>query len=460
MSVEGHGMSTATDIAAWVARLRYDDLPANVVEVAKRAHLDTIGVILAGVREPVTQAVHAYLADEGARPVATQLGTSFKTSMAGAALVNGASGHALDYDDVSLSCLGHPSVVLVPAVLAAAEATGAGGRAVIEAYVAGYEVMTKLGLTVGIGHYRLGWHSTATLGTLGAAMAAGKLLRLDEGQLAHALAAAVSMAGGSRRNFGTMIKPFHPGHAARSGVEAARLAQCGLEGDREIMEALYGFFDLFTDDGADAAAFAKRLGNPWDLVTPGLNVKRYPCCYNTHRAADATLALAADVRAEDVEAARVTVPVGGMLPLIHPRPRTGLEGKFSMEYVVAAGLVDRALTLKTFSDAAVARPAVQDLLRRVTVVEDPDIKVVQNPVDEGHVDLTLTTRDGRQFVQRVTYPIGSSEIPLSWDDLVTKFRDCASGVLDQARTERAIACIRTLPEQRTMSEVIAALTPA
>jgi 2-methylcitrate dehydratase PrpD len=457
---EERRMSTADGIAAWVTALRYDDLPATVVEVTKRAYLDTIGVILAGADEPVTRAVHAFLADEGARPAASQLGTRFKTSMAGAALVNGASGHALDYDDVSLSCLGHPSAVLAPAVLAAAEATGASGRAVVEAYVAGYEVMTKLGLAVGIGHYRLGWHATATLGTLGAAMAAGKVFGLDARRLAHALAAAVSMASGSRRNFGTMIKPLHPGHAARCGIEAARLAQCGLEGDREIMEAPYGFFDLFTRDGVDAGGFATRLGNPWDLVTPGLNVKRYPCCYNTHRAADATLALAEQVSAGEVAAARVTVPVGGMLPLIHPRPRTGLEGKFSMEYVVAAGLLDRSLTLKTFHDAAVQRPEAQDLLRRVTVVEDPDIKVVQNPVDEGHVEVALTTRDGRQLLQRVTFPVGSSEVPLSWPDLVAKFRDCADGILDGRRAERVIDVVATLESQATLSELMAALTPA
>jgi 2-methylcitrate dehydratase PrpD len=345
-------------------------------------------------------------------------------------------------------------------VLAAAEATGADGRSVIAAYVAGYEVMAKLGLAIGIGHYRVGWHSTATLGTLGAAMAAGKLLGLDERRLAHALAAAVSMAGGSRRNFGTMMKPFHPGHAARCGLEAARLAQCGLEGDRDIMEAPYGFLDLFTRDGVDLAGFAARLGNPWDLLTPGLNVKRYPCCYNTHRAADATLVLAEQVRAVEVAAARVTVPVGGMLPLIHPHPRTGLEGKFSMQYVVAAGLLDRSLTLKSFTDAAVQRPQAQALLQRVTVVEDPDIKVVQNPVDEGHVEVALTTREGRQVAHRVTFPIGSSEIPLSWNELVAKFRDCADGVLDERRGERVMGIIAALDTQTTLSALVDALTPA
>lgn len=452
-------MSLATGIAEWVARVRYEDLPAEVVEVARRAHLDTVGVILAGLGEPVTRAVQALLAEEGARPVASQLGTGFRTSMSGAAWVNGVSGHALDYDDVSLSVLGHPSVVIVPAVLAAAEATGAGGRAVIEAFAVGVELMAKLGLTVGIGHYRLGWHATATLGTLGAAVAAGKILGLAPAQLAHALAAAVSMAGGSRRNFGTMIKPYHPGHAARCGVEAARLARHGLQGDAEIMEAPYGFFDLFTRDGVDAAGLAKRLGQPWDLVSPGLNVKRYPCCYNTHRAADATLTLARQVRADEVETVRVAVPVGGMLPLIHPRPGGGLEGKFSMEYVVAAALLDGALTLDSFTDEAVRRPAAQALLRRVTVVEDPGIPIASNPVEEGWVDVRVDTRQGRSMAERVVHPIGAPQAPLPWDELVAKFRDCAGGVLAPAQADRAVACLRALEAQPTMADLVGALTP-
>jgi 2-methylcitrate dehydratase PrpD len=453
-------MSMAVEIAEWVSRVKFDDLPPDVVEVTRRSHLDTIGVVLAGLQEPVTQAVYGFLAEEGSRPVATQLGTRFKTSMSGAALINGASGHALDYDDVNLNCLGHPSAVIVPAILAVAEATGANGRAVTEAYAVGVDIMAKLGLTVGLGHYSTGWHATSTLGTLGAAMAAGKLLGLTRNQLVNALAAAVSMAGGSRRNFGTMIKPFHPGHAARCGIEAARLAKHGLVGDSEIMEAPYGFFSLFTRDGVDIAGLTKRLGNPFDLVSPGINVKRYPCCYNTHRAADATLTIAKQVKAAEVESVRVAVPVGGMLPLIHPRPQAGLEGKFSMQYVVAAGLLDQAITLSTFSDEAVRRPVAQDLLKRVTVVEDPAIGPLTNPVEEGYVQVAVRTRQGQELVQRVKHPIGAPQDPLSWDDLVRKFTDCVRGVIDQRQTERAVASIRALDRQRNMSEIVGAVTPA
>jgi 2-methylcitrate dehydratase PrpD len=149
-----------------------------------------------------------------------------------------------------------------------------------------------------------------------------------------------------------------------------------------------------------------------------------------------------------------------MLPLIHPRPHTGLEGKFSMEYVVAAGLLDRAVGLTTFTDEAVQRAAVQDLLRRVTVVEDPDIKIVNNPVDEGYVEVSVQQRDGQHLVERVTYPIGSSEIPLPWNELVAKFRDCAAGALDRHRIEEAVARIDALDQQRTLSELVRALTPA
>src|SRR5690348_11792884 len=211
-------MGLTRDVAGWVARTSIDDVPADsppatmksnpaaVADAARSAIIDTVAVILAGTVEPVTQIVAEAVAEEGASPVADRLGARLRTSMEGAALVNGVSGHALDYDDVNRSAIGHPSVVILPAALAAAQGVGASGRALLEAYVLGVEVMTKLGRAMGTAHYRAGWHATSTLGTLGAAMAAGKLFRLEPEALEHALAIAVSEASGSRQNFGTMTK--------------------------------------------------------------------------------------------------------------------------------------------------------------------------------------------------------------------------------------------------------------
>jgi 2-methylcitrate dehydratase PrpD len=254
-------MGLTRDVADWVARTSIEPAEAPAVAGAARAGIiDTVATILAGVDEPVSRIVAETVAEDRAAPIADRVGARLRTSMEGAALVNGTSGHALDYDDVSRSVIGHPSVVVLPAALAAAQGVGASGRDLLEAYVIGVEVMAKLGRAMGTAHYRTGWHATSTAGTLGAAMAVGKLLRLGPEPLQHALAIAASEASGSRQNFGTMTKPFHPGHAARCGVLAARLAQKGMTGDTTILEAPLGYFALFSYGEARLDGVANTLG--------------------------------------------------------------------------------------------------------------------------------------------------------------------------------------------------------
>ncbi len=454
-------MGVTHEVAGWVARCSIDGMAPDVTAAARAAVLDTIGAILAGAREPVTGIVAEAVAEDGTRPVAAQLGAALRTSAEGAALVNGTSGHALDYDDVSISVRGHPSVVVLPAALAVAQSVRASGRALLEAYVAGVEVTAKLGRVMGPAHYQAGWHATSTLGTLGSAAAAGRLLGLDAGRLAHALAIAVSEASGSRQNFGTMIKPFHTGHAARCGVHAARLAQKGLTGDPTAIEGPVGFFAMFAFGEARPADLVRALGAPFDLVAPGFSVKKYPCCFATHRAADGVLDLAGahGIRADDVEAVRVTIPVGGGQPLIHDRPQTGLQGKFSMQYVVAAALLDRRLGFDSFSDAAVLRPAAQALLRRVTVVEDPAIPDAANPMEQGYVTVEVRTRTGRRFTGRVDHPRGSPELPLGRAELVAKFRDCAARALDPASVDRAVTLLDAIESVRDVNTLVDSLVP-
>jgi 2-methylcitrate dehydratase PrpD len=454
-------MGLTRDVAEWVAGISIDEMPADVRSAARVACLDTVGAILAGAPEPVTRIVADALAEDGARPVASQLGARFKTSVEGAALLNGVSGHALDYDDVNRSVHGHPSVVVLPAALAVAEQRRASGRALLEAYIAGVEVMTKLGRVAGKGHYSAGWHATSTLGTLGSAAAAGRLLGLDAERLAHALAIATSEASGSRRNFGTMTKPFHAGHAARCGIVAARLASRGMTGDAEALEAPLGFFALFAPQGAVPRTVAATLGQPFDLVSPGVSVKQYPCCFATHRAADAVLDLVREheIAAADVAEVRVTVPHGALAPLISRRPRTGLEGKFSMGYVVAAAVCDRALTLDTFTDAAVLRTHVQDLLGRVAVAEDEEIRTTFNAMEEGHAEVRIRLRSGAQFAAQVDEPRGSPGRPLGREALAAKFRDCARRALPDARIDRALALLDAIDTVPDVGQLIECLAP-
>ncbi len=452
-------MGVTRDVAGWVTRFSIDGAPSEVTAAAKAGVLDTTGVILAGAPEPVTRIVAEAVAEDGARPVADQLGADLRTSAEGAALVNGTSGHALDYDDVNDSVRGHPSIVVLPAALAVAQGVRAPGRALLEAYIAGVEVMAKLGRAMGPAHYRRGWHATSTLGTLGAAMTAGKLLGLDLTRLEHALAIAVSEASGCQQNFGTMTKPFHPGHAARCGVHAARLAGKGMTGDPTAIEGAVGFFAVFSFGEAHVEGLVDAIGRPFDLVSPGLSVKKYPCCFETHRAADGVLHLVEEhgIRPEDVEAVTVTVPADGRQALIHDRPQTGLQGKFSMPYVMAAAILDRRLGFDSFTDAAVRRPEAQALLRKVTTVEDPAMLDAANPTAQGYVTVEIRATGGWRVARRVDHLRGSQEVPLRHEELVAKFRDCARRVLRPELIERALALlesVETVPDVNTLVDTL------
>jgi 2-methylcitrate dehydratase PrpD len=232
------------------------------------------------------------------------------------------------------------------------------------------------------------------------------------------------MAGGSRQNFGTMTKPLHPGLAARDGVFAATLAGAGFTADTAQLESPLGYFAMYADS-SDPDRVQEALAGPWALTTYGLNVKKYPCCYCTHRTADAALALAAKdgIDPARVRAVRLTLEPGGFDPLIHHRPTTGLEGKFSAEYVIAAALLDGRVGLASFTDAAVRRPEAQDLLRKVEIAEQQRPPVGPAEWTQAYAVLEVDT-DTDTHTLRVDVPRGHCRLPMERADLEAKFRDC------------------------------------
>ena len=231
--------------------------------------------------------------EQGGSTEASVFGHGFGAPAGEAALVNGTSAHALDFDDVNMSMRGHPSVPLLPAVLALGEKIGSSGRELIDAFVLGFEVECKLGRVIGAAHYALGWHATSTLGTLGAAAACARLLRLDMERTQIALGIAASLASGVRQNFGTMTKPLHAGWAARNGVIAATLADRGFTADSAAIEGESGLLHAASGGARLNSRALASLGDPWEIVSPGIGVKLYPCCYATHRAIDAALEIVA-----------------------------------------------------------------------------------------------------------------------------------------------------------------------
>ena len=444
-------MGATESIADFIWKTSYDRIPKEAVSSAKWAILDGLGCMLAGSQEPPGNIIKEYVKELGGNPEASVIGGGFKTSAPQAALAYGTMAHALDYDDVAVTWLGHPTVTLLPTVLAIGERGKLSGRDAIAGYIVGFEVGAKLGAGIGFSHYTVGWHATVTLGTMATTAASSKMLSLDTRQTRMALGIAASLAGGTRQNFGTMTKPFHAGNAARNGIMAALLAKKGFTADETILESPMGFFRLFSGgEEYDIAEATRGLGDPFDILSSGVSIKPYPCCLLTHRCIDAILYLIKEygVGANDVES--VECRTSEFLPqaLIHARPRTALEGKFSMQYCMAIALLDGRVGLKQFTDAKVLYPKAQELLEKVTYVHPEGLMPLQSEA------VTIKLKDGRELSHEVAIPKGDPRNPMSEEELASKYRECASFVLSPQDTQKSMEMISHLEDIEDITELI------
>jgi 2-methylcitrate dehydratase PrpD len=444
-------------IAEFVTKSRWEDCPAAAVDAARRAILDCLGVMLAGSVEPAARIVTDIAHSEGGAPLATVVGTSLRTGAVWAALANGTAAHALDFDDTNFAMLGHPSAPVLSAALAAGELALADGRALVHAFLLGFEVETTLAEVLNPPHYERGFHATGTLGTMGAAAAAARVLGLDATQTRTALAIAASQASGLKENFGTMTKPFHAGHAARSGVLSALLARKDFTASEQALEGPQGYLAVLGAGKCYEQAL-ETLGAPWKILTTGVAVKPYPSCACTHSIIDGALELRRThaIIAEQIE--QITVGVGPSVPriLIHSNPRSGLEAKFSAEFSAAAALCEGRVGIATFSDDKTDDPAIRALMQRVRVEVDPEIP------GEGdrHVwtRVTVRLRDGRQVAIAPRPVPGHPGSPLSLDQLRSKFTDCARIVLPEDRVESVRQMVEGLdgcPDLRSLTAILA-----
>jgi 2-methylcitrate dehydratase PrpD len=449
-------MGTTEQIAQFVVQNGYASIPGEVVAVAKKAILDGLGVMVAGSTEPAGKIIAEHVKELGGAPQAGVIAQGFRTSVVQAALANGTMAHALDYDDVLAPMTGHPTVVVLPVVLALGEMYHHPGRDVLEAYIVGVEVAARIGSGIGRRHYAVGWHSTATLGTLGAAAAATKMLGLGVTETRIALGIAASEAGGLRQNFGTMTKPFHAGNAARNGIVAAMLAQRGFTADEGIMESPLGFCSVLGGEGQyNLALMTESLGNTYALIKPGLEMKPYPCCRFTHRCIDAMLHIIEEYHPAAEEVAEVECQTGPSLPqiLIHHRPRTSLEGKFSMEYCLARALLDGQVRIGQFTEEKVLDPRVQELLQRVRYVHPEGVET-----ERRSEVVTVRLKNGRQYSHEVFIAKGAPENPMSMAELTAKYRDCVSLVFPFEAVERSRQMVSHLEEVRDIAELADLLT--
>jgi 2-methylcitrate dehydratase PrpD len=447
-------------LAEFVINTPTSALPADVLDASRDALIDTVGCALAGSVDEVAEIALRYVRDLGSRKEATIWGSTVSTTMAEAAFVNGILSHALDFDDVQSNVHGHPSTTLIPAVISVGEAVGASGKDVLAAYAIGLEVAGKLGVALGTGHYQRGWHATATTGVFASAAAAARLLKLNVNQLQHALGLAASQASGLLANFGTMTKPFHAGHAARCAVQSALLARAGFTASTTIFDGKGSFLATYSEkDGEPLEPLLAQLGNPWEVIAPGISFKRWPCCYCNHRSIGAMLPFLKqhDIKAADVEKVEIGFPPGSDTALIHTNPQTGLEGKFSIEYVATAMLLDRKVNIDTFEDAMVQRPEVRKLMPNVKRYRINDNKMYTGAVGFNEIYIKTKTNEYRLREDRAP---GSRQWPVLADERDEKFLDCSARVLGAAGAKRALELAVNAQALANVAELARALVPA
>ena len=409
-------------------RAALPDIPKEAIAFIHTGFTDCVGVMIAGAGEPAPQLLRAMLAPAGNE--ATLLFGAGRASAPEAAWINGTAAHALDFDDVAQR--GHPSTVLVPAILAEAEAIGAAGdalgasgEAMMIAYAAGYETWAELVRRESDQHHSKGWHPTGIFGAIGAAAACASLRRLDATQAAHAIALGASQSAGLMSNFGTMTKPFHAGRAAHAGVVSARLAQNGFTAALDTLEHAQGFLAAVSPAGRIDLDSAIEAGSVWKLAKSGVSVKKYPLCFCTHRALDGMFDLLQAGKVDAAKVRRVTVSTSRRNATIlrNHAPQTGLEAKFSMEFAMASALIAGRAGLAELTDEFVRRPDVQALMQRVVVKPDDRMDTATGYAIHDEVTLEAEGVSQPGHVQ-ITQVRGGPDLPLAREELWAKFEDC------------------------------------
>ncbi|MCB1547798.1 MAG: MmgE/PrpD family protein [Hyphomicrobiaceae bacterium] len=419
-------MSVTSELCNRIEAIGYGDLSEAAVKAARQLVLDGLAVAIAGPEEEAVNILAEHYKEQGGTPQAHAIAFGFKTNMVSAAMLNGASMHVLDFEPM-WSPANHQLSTTLPAVLAVAEHTGADGRAVATALVKGIEMQGWL--RQASGQYMAGqirFHPPGAVGTFGSAVAAGHILGLDAGKLANAIGMAASRAGSLLANAGTMTKSTHCGHATGLGLECALLAARGFTANTEIFEAGQSYANAFCGDAFKPEELL-NYGPPFRVVTPGYAIKMFPSQFGTHFAITAGL----DLRPKLPSAAaikRITMISPVMNYVDRPVPATGLSGKFSLQYTLAAALLDGKVRIHTFTDERLAAPDMQALLAKIELIKDPSIPA---RFEEMHIDVKVELEDGTIVETRCNGPRGKwGTPPISVDEHMVKVRDCLATRLD------------------------------
>jgi 2-methylcitrate dehydratase PrpD len=427
-------------LAHRIATLRYEELPADIITIAKHCILDWVAVAVQGAREPLVAILAEQVAAEGGSERATLVGRNRGASPRQAALVNGAASHALDYDDVNVRMMGHPTAAVLSAALALAESRGVSGRDLIAAFVAGYESECEIGEIVSPSHYARGFHATGTIGTFGAAAACAHLCRLDGSTVATALGIAATQAAGLKSMFGTMCKPLHAGKAGENGLLATELAARGFESRTDVLECANGFVATHTDGARPLHQFSSGSGRYH--IADNL-FKYHASCHQTHAAVEALRALQGEHGFSSDHVVGVTLchDAGADAICNIARPNTGLEIKFSLRMMAALALagIDTA-AIDNFSDAMARDPGLQALRDRVEVTFARDWPLTRSEV-------TVRLADGRVLDGSYDSGLPEQDLGRQQTKLLAKFRLLVGPVFGSGRTDDIAANILSLDQQ-------------
>jgi len=444
-------------VSEFVIRTTFSDIPADVIEVCRKSILDGLGLALSGSVADTGDLTRQYLRSlDIPSGAATIFGSNLRAPARLAAFANGVGMHADDYDDTQLAVamdrvyglLTHPTTPTLSAALSMAEVAGGSGQDLMLAYNIGVEVECKIAEAIAPRHYQDGFHSTGTCGAFGAAATSAKLRGLGAEQVSRALGIAASQSSGLRQNFGTMTKPFQAGHAAESGVVAAEFGALGWTAAENILEGPVGFFHA-AGGTYDPQAILHKLGNPWTFASPGVSIKPFPSGSLTHPGMTELLRLIKenDIRAGQVE--RIEVGTSSNMPsaLIHHRPTTGLQAKFSMEFCMAALILWRKAGLTEFTDDVINRPEVQAMIQRVKFGVSAEAEKAGYNTMTTIINVYL--KDGRIISGRAEFGKGSPADPMSFEEVAAKFRDCAAyAKWPDPKVQRIVAAVQTLEHLR------------
>lgn len=444
------------DLARFAAQLRYEDIPAEAVERMKTSLLDSIGCCLYGATLPWTRRVREMAEAEQAAPVASVWGSGGKTSIANAVLVNGTAGHAFELDDIHKESIVHAGSIAVPVALAYAERDGAwSGRDLVTALVAGYEIGTRVGNAATMSLFYRGFHPQGTSGAFVAAASAGRALRLDPVRMQHALGIVGSQAGGlMAAQEGAMVKRFHAGRAAQSGVYSAELAKRDFTGIVDVLEASYGGYLSSYSDKPNAARLTDGLGQDWETAKVGY--KPHASVTSIHAALDALTHIMRSNKVTAAEIASIRAGVSHMT-YVHCAWEYKAQGvtaaQMNLYYGLAVIAHDGVAFVDQYDEKRLADPALLDLIKRTEAYEDAEIEAMGPPFRHA-ATVTVTTRDGRELTHRILNRRGSPENPISADEVEYKFRNVVRSCLPANKIDRLVELSKRLDTLSSLDELI------